>query len=189
MTMAKFHNSNHDHQSDALDRELDAALAKYSAVEPRAGLQDGIFARLRSAAVPPLSRSWWRWGFAGAAAALAIVAVFAWRSTRASDPVVADHPPTTIQKPSAPRASNREISNEEAHSASIRRRGARHAATALAVPRLDRFPSPESLTEQEKLALEYVEKFPEEASLMAQAQTNLARQQEIEQREDQTNPQ
>ena len=44
-------NQNHDWQAaerDPLDRDLDAALAKYAAVEPRAGLEDRVLANLRA---------------------------------------------------------------------------------------------------------------------------------------------
>ena len=46
-------------------------------------------------------------------------------------------------------------------------------------PRLDQFPSPRALSEQEKLLVRYVHEFPEEAVLIAQAQAESEK--EIEQ--------
>ena len=40
-------------QADDLDRTLDAALANYAAVEPRAGLEDRILVRVRAEALRP----------------------------------------------------------------------------------------------------------------------------------------
>ena len=71
-----------DEQSsgEELDRVLDAALAKYAAVEPRTGLEERVLANLRSAA-PSANGTWWRWSFAAAAAAVLLIALtLAWRS-------------------------------------------------------------------------------------------------------------
>ena len=42
----------HRRESDDLDRALDAALAKYTSVEPRAGLDERILANLRAVSRP-----------------------------------------------------------------------------------------------------------------------------------------
>src|ERR1035438_2379526 len=71
-----------DSQNDELDRALNAALTKYSSVDPRAGLEERILANLWSQPTAP-SRAWWRWGLAGALAVMVIVAMaVAWRSGR-----------------------------------------------------------------------------------------------------------
>jgi hypothetical protein len=54
------------------------------------------------------------------------------------------------------------------------------AVADAAYPKLDKFPSPRPLSEQEKMLLEYVQQNPEEAAMIAQAQTAFARQQELE---------
>lgn len=189
-------------ESDSLDRSLDAALAKYSTVEPRAGLEARILANLRAEQDKTPVRSWWRWGLATALATLAVVVVaLAWRSGKPAQVAIEHHASTTQQQttaPNSPQPETQTLVNQPANSvhsdqtaptriAAARRAPARAARTRE--PKLDRFPSPEPLTEQEKLALEYIERFPEEASLVAQAQTNLARQQAIEQRQGQTNSQ
>ena len=71
-------------REDELDRMLNAALAKYAAVEPRAGLEDRILAKLRADEEPSVGRAWWQWGLAGAVAVIVIVGVLAWRSSRIS---------------------------------------------------------------------------------------------------------
>jgi hypothetical protein len=47
-------------------------------------------------------------------------------------------------------------------------------------PRLEQFPSPEPLSEQEEFLARYVEQFPHEAVLVARAQTQLMKQEMIE---------
>ena len=47
-------------------------------------------------------------------------------------------------------------------------------------PKLDQFPSPSPLTDQEKMLVRYVQDFPKKAELMARAQTELRRQDELE---------
>ena len=49
-----------------------------------------------------------------------------------------------------------------------------------AAPKLDHFPSPQPLSEQEKLLLDYVERFPEQAARVAEAQTALAQREKLE---------
>ncbi len=74
-----------DRKQDELDRMLDAALAKYAAVEPRTGLEDRILANLRAERTRVPDRAWWRWSVAGALAAVVVVALaLAWRSGKPS---------------------------------------------------------------------------------------------------------
>lgn len=51
---------------------------------------------------------------------------------------------------------------------------------ASAPPKLDRFPSPQPLSEQEKILASYVEKYPEQAVLLARARTEALRQDQLE---------
>jgi len=185
---------NAETERDALDRVLDAALAGYAAVEPRAGLEPRILAHLRSVEDRVPARSWWQWGAAGlVAAAVVIVMALGWKSSRPAKLVV-QHAAAAIQTMQPP-ATQVSANGGMQTTAAVR---LRHSATRHHVhppmvvadgPKLDQFPSPRPLSEQEKLALEYVQKFPEEASLMAQAQTNFARQLEMEEEQGQRNSQ
>lgn len=182
-------------QRDALDGALDAALAHYSAVEPRPGLEQRTLAHLRSERDRISTRSWWQWSaFATVAALLAIAATFAWRSSRQTK-TVAQHPSAPIQAvDSSPmrKVTNNQTNDRRPFAVQANKATPRHTHQPIVVadePKLDQFPSARPLSEQERLALEYVARFPEEASLIAQAQTNLARQQEIEEKQERTNPQ
>src|ERR1700752_2908168 len=70
------------------DRVLDAALAKYAAVEPRAGLDERILANLRAEQTRTSNRAGWRWGLAAAVIAVLVVALsLAWRSGKPTHPL------------------------------------------------------------------------------------------------------
>ena len=81
-----------DKEQGELDSALDAALAKYAAVEPRAGLEDRVLANLRIEQARMPVRAWWRWSVAGALAAVVFVALaLAWRPFKPSPASVENH--------------------------------------------------------------------------------------------------
>jgi len=174
-----------------LDRELDAALAKYAAVEPRTGLEERVLANLRAERARVPDRAWWHWGLAGAVAAVVVVALaLAWRSGRPSAPVIAHHPPPSpsgaTQGPQQP--GTRDVANGDGNRvrprehSSIRTASAHrsHAELVAANPKLEQFPSPEPLSEQEKILQNYVAKYPEQAVLIARAAREAQHRDELE---------
>jgi hypothetical protein len=173
-------NNNDWRPGDDLDRALDGALAKYAAVEPRAGLEERIRANLRSADAPTGAPAWWNWRIAAAlAAVLVIAASLAWRWNKASHRPIVLHRPEVQQAPIAPYRS----SDEPAFAS--QRKPARHRMTkprsqpqvAAVEPKLDVFPSPLPLSEQEKILSFYVEEYPEHAVLVAEARMDALRHQ------------
>lgn len=190
-------------QRDALDRTLDAALAKYAAAEPRAGLESRILAQLQSEQRTIPTHSWWQWGAAGAIAAIfIIVASLAWKSSKPGKIVVQQHrsAPIELVAPSTTLAVNSGLPTARRLRTRPGRIKARRGSSSALVsdePKLDQFPSPRPLSQQEKLALEYVEKSPEEAALVAraqeaaviaEAQSDSARMQQMENRNVESNP-
>ncbi len=164
--------------ADDLDRVLDAALAKYAAVDPRAGLEERVLAHVRTEAQSP-RRLWLQWGLAAGVAVVVLVAVLVWRSSRVPHHVIANHPAITIQRPSiedghsAPHATGEVAIVKHAST----RKPAVHpviAATAIAHPKLEQFPSPQPLSQEEIALAQYVKNFPKEAQLVAHAQEEFA---------------
>lgn len=155
--------------SDDFDRALDAALAKHASVEPRAGLEQRILANLRTAEVRAGHRTW-IWGFGAAIAAVIVVTgAIAWRSSTPRHAPLAGHPPTAQQMPA-------QVANHIQNTVPPRKRVSRprigrraQQETTVANPKLDVFPSPLPLSEQEKLLAIYVGQFPEHAALIAEA--------------------
>jgi hypothetical protein len=177
-------------ENDALGRELDAALAKYASVDPRPGLENRVLASLRAEQLARPNHTWWRWGLAGALAAIVIVAVvLAWKSGEPAHPVVAQRSLQTTQSPrtpATPAGSNFESNRARPSAPRSVREGSphrRHPATpAPALPKLDQFPSRQAPSQEELALRRYVSEFPEEATLIARAQEEFEK--EIEQKTD-----
>lgn len=171
----------HDQPGDAIDRALDAALAKYSGIEPRAGLEERVLAHLHAEPLSPTRPAWLQWGLAGSVVAIVIMAVLimavlTWRLSRASHSVVANHPPVTIQRPStpetktAPHAAEVSAAKRTLPRVPAARRAAPAARMLAKYPKLDQFPSAQPLSAEEIALARYVKNFPKEAQLVAQAQ-------------------
>ena len=166
---------------DELDHKLDVALARYAAVEPRTGLEDRILANIRAARAPVPDRAWWRWGLAGALAAMVTVALaLTLKSGRQSRPVVANHSSATTQGSKEPAilvVSGAGGNQHPLHASnSAKKRTTNHIRRETIVaanPKLDRFPSPQPLSEQELALARYVSEFPQEATLIARTQAEF----------------
>ena len=88
--------TDHEHNRNspkptALDDQLDAALAQYTAIEPRAGLENRVLARLKAEQDRPTAVPWWRWAAVVAVAVIVMTFVVDRVRKVARDQVV--HPP------------------------------------------------------------------------------------------------
>lgn len=175
-----------DEKERLINEWLDAGLRQYGQVEPRPGLETRILARVRAERenVPTPRWLWWP-ALAGLTAILLIgVGVFVVRSKHSGvqSPLVKGSQAPLEQK--APEPSEvKDSPIQQASSPRIRSSIPRPARSHVAEPasaRLDQFPSPQPLSEQEVILARYLEQFPREAGLMAQAQTQLTRQEMIE---------
>lgn len=157
-----------------LDQLLDSALAQYSAVEPRPGLETRILARIadsRSAASTRAGVLRWLWTGA-AAAALAAIILFSFFSRPATR---SRQLPNTVQTQPQPQrvfpTSVAQVPHEHKQprqtGAAQRRSAAVRQADAVGV-RQKVFPTPVALSEQEALLLRYLSHTPRE-ELLAQA--------------------
>jgi len=169
-----------DATKNVLDHELDAALAKYAAVEPRAGLEERVLESLRVKRARVPDRAWWRWSVAGALATVVVMAfALAWMSGKPSHSFVVNHPSTTAQSPKEPaKQSGLKISENQTYSpehGAIRSAAIHRSPPKVmaANPKLDKFPSPQPLSAQELALAKYVSQFPEEATLIARSQAEF----------------
>lgn len=181
-------NENHNHANplptidELVERELEVALAKYAAVDPRVGLEERVLANLRAERAHRTQPAWWRWGLTAAALAVIVAAVgLAWKTGRTSPPV-SKHPSNTEQ----PRQPSPQVVANGAGGAGLQvPKPARKAnrprisppveAVSTNAPRLDQFPSPRPLSEQERILAGYVAKYPERAALLAEARMEALR--------------
>jgi len=168
-----------------LDNWLEEALQQRATVEPRPGLEGRILVRLRAESnrMPALAWHWRPVWFGLAAAVLLGTSLFlVWRSGTGSHR-------TTEVRPFARRDGLRtpesvEVSNPaRAQAKRPPKRASAPAAVARVVPRaprLPQFPSPQPLSEQEKMLARYASQFPREAVLIALDQDELAKREDVE---------
>ncbi len=170
----------HDERRDELDHILDAALAKYAAVEPRIGLPERVLANLRAQEGQASNKArprWWQW-IATAVAAGIVVAVFAWRSGQPARPAIARPSSITTpasRTPGAQEAKTAVAFNGSGKSVHIGTHPAPTAgrpfhpnlAAATPGPKLEVFPSPQPLTREEQILVDYVAHYHRQAVLIA----------------------
>ncbi len=175
-----------DQPGDELDLMLDATLAKYAAVEPRAGLEDRVLANLRAERANKLHRAWWPWSVAAAVAMILVVLLaLPWRASQSTTPVAADrhlsHAPQGSQKSGTQLASNGQEGPTRPRRPDAAPKKIRRVSQLIAdQPKLDQFPSPQPLSEQEKILATYVAEYPEHAVLIARARSEQLRRDELE---------
>ena len=159
------------HDRDQLDDLLDGALKQYGSVEPRAGLEGRVLARL-TAEERATRREQWRWAspVAGFACLLAVVVWIGTEGKKEPPPHVRTQIAKIVAeqnqaKPTGIRQQPGKASSPGTHA--VRKSSPR---VANAAPRLAKFPSPRPLGEQERLLVAYVSDFPEQAAESAQEQ-------------------
>jgi hypothetical protein len=160
---------------DEIDRTLDAALARYAAVEPGGGLEQRVLARMQCQRHTIPTPSWWQWGTVGAlTAVLTVMAALAWRSNQPARSVVEQRPsPSEIVSPSSTLAPSSQAGMArmlDARSLRAKPRRIHPPAVPADGPKLDQFPSPKPLTGEELALVRYVRQFPQEAAMVASAQ-------------------
>jgi hypothetical protein len=157
-------------EHDQLDRMLDATLAKYTAVEPRAGLEERVLANLRVEQAQVTSHPWWRWSAVAAAAILVVAIMLTWRAGRSSHPATANHPAVTAPSANEPEIQvvlNSGTSQAPRPAQGINSHRSHPSSFIAATPKLDVFPSPQPLSEQEQILAAYVTQYHERAVLLA----------------------
>lgn len=166
-------------ERDTLDHALDAALEKYAAVEPRAGLEQRVLSRLQSETRTIPIRSWWQWSTVGAVATLLVItAAWAWKSSRPAKSFAQQHPsaPIEIVSPSSTLAASGvpgPVRPPKARAVHTQPRRRHPPVVAADGPKLDQFPSPRPLSEEELALTRYVRQFPAEAIVIARAQEDF----------------
>ena len=167
-----------DERNHEVDKLLDAGLARYSSAEPRPGLENRILAGLRAQPQPSRWLDWrWAGALATAAVAVLVLAVFFLRQPlpEPPPPAVARAPvpqptptaaptPEPVQPPVITEVQPVPHPNAQASSHFHRSPEGRLGAG----PRLDTFPAPAPLSEQQRLLLLLVQHTPKEQLLARQ---------------------
>jgi hypothetical protein len=167
---------------------LESALGQYASAEPRAGLEGRILANLQAERRRMTQRKRWWWASAGTVAAAAAIALAVWLGH--NDRAHAPGGGTMTARRDAGAEPRPMVSPEVPPLTSPAQRATKdcvvtglcpvHARRSHAAPRLDQFPAPAPLSDQEKLLARYVQQFPQRAALIARAQTELQQRTELE---------
>jgi hypothetical protein len=154
---------------------LDAALRQYGEAEPRPGLEERILANVRAEQGRSVAWTWWPWtAVALAAIAIVVAGPLAWRSGKTGTNSVAHNPLTAT--PSGTQVTNSGSENQAPPEVRVPAKkhtplNSHSPARVAASPRLEQFPSPQPLSEQETILASYVAQFQEQAVLVARART------------------
>ena len=163
--------NDHALQDAEFDRQLEVMLSEFATVEPRAGLEERVLANLRTKQERAEERSCWRWPALAALAAILLVTLsLMWRSAK-SKPDLTVHPPKSTHYETQV-AGNRGVGSVPPHMAGNKKRikppALSHTVRETAsADKLDQFPSPQPLSEQEKMLADYAAEFQEQAVLIA----------------------
>lgn len=157
---------------DEFDRILDAALAKYASAEPRTGLEERILATLHSSEIPMLHSAWSRWALGTALAAVLMALVIGLRSIKPNSEVGRHQKPAQLRSSEAELHGLGQDVDVHKHQAPIDTSAVstitiRRKPKVPKNPKLDVFPSPHPLSEQEQMLARYVAQFNDEAVVVA----------------------
>ena len=161
-----------------LHRWLDRALVEYGNMEPRPGLEARVLANLSAERERITVRQRWFWALTLAATA-AVIILAVWMESNTG---LRTKPPTSLTTASEQQAQSQQRPVETAKpdvfqqsrkiaSPRVHRNQAVHSLEAAAAPKLDRFPSSQPLSEQERLLLAYLNQTPKEEVMLAIAKT------------------
>ncbi|HKV95782.1 MAG TPA: hypothetical protein VJW20_24785 [Candidatus Angelobacter sp.] len=156
------------------DDLLDSALASYSAVEPRPGLESRILARIQDAAEQQQDRWWstrWLWAGTAIAALIVVIALLVVRHgvIAPQEKVIVRTPPAQAQPQPQPAVQNGGQEKVTKHVTAPRRHTAEIQNASLPLDQRPQvFPTPTPLSEQERLLLSYYARTPRE-ELIAQS--------------------
>jgi len=172
-----------------VDQWLDSALRQYGKADARPGLEIRVLANLKAERDRIAAPHRWWWALGTAAAALAILAAV-WvghsiregnrRSTAATSTTEPRGESARVELATAPQVARpaKEVAQRRPPRHTVR------STKAAIAPKLEQFPSPQPLSEQEQTLMSYVAKYPDSAALVAQAQAEaLQRDREEEEAE------
>jgi hypothetical protein len=165
-----------EQHKDRLDLWLDQALQQYGEDSPRLGLESRLLANLRAQQERAFIASKWVWILGGPVVAALLIALV-WRGeftsprqsvTNLSNGISRDGGIQEVET-LPPEIPVKRAASKPARAKSVRAVAARWESA----PRLERFPSPARLSPEELVLVQYAQRFPEEARVIAKQQENF----------------
>jgi hypothetical protein len=161
--------------NQAAETWLDDRLKQYGEAEPRPGLENRVLANLHAEQARLSLRPWW-WRPVAAAVTIVTLAIGGFLLRRRPAGV-------TISNPGAVAVGNREPERPVAPAVRPhtepkrpdRSQPGSPIAHSSSVPRLEQFPAPAPLSEQEEMLARYVREHRQEATMVTRARAELLR--------------
>jgi hypothetical protein len=166
-----------------VDQWLEDGIGAYSQAEPRAGLEGRVLAGIAAQGRQTRWRFAW-WGVLAFGCAVSAIAVVWLGLGDRKSPLPGPIAKVTVPERVVPEQSDEAAIRDDESSVgttSAQDRSRPGQATPVRqkltrttprrTPRLEQFPSPQPLSEQERILMSYVAKYPETAVLVAQART------------------
>jgi hypothetical protein len=164
---------------------LDAGLRQYGEAEPRPGLEERVLANLRADRGRAVAWAWWPWVALAAVAVIAmVVAVPLLRKPEKTTATNTAQGPLTAINGTEARVTNGDKQHSVTSPARVLSKrpstmGSHSSLRVAASLKLEQFPSPQPLSEQEEILESYVAQFQEQAVLVARARTQELRAEEM----------
>jgi hypothetical protein len=162
------------HDKDHWDEWLDKALRQYGDAEPRPGLEPRILANLQ-AQQRTHTRQVWMWALGGVAVTIFAV-LFLWHGLDHSDLRKHDDKPVAraLQESAIEQRAQAMPLISQRPTTRVTRRLRPALTEHNNSPRLERFPSPRPLSPEELAVMQYAERYPQEAMLVAKEQQKFS---------------
>ena len=155
-----------NHDREEIDRILDSALASYSAESGSFGLEDRVLSRVRYAATRPLAAWWWQ---SPVLAAFLLCLILSGVFLKVAFKPIPHRPPGVPIAQTSQAPARVPVFVAAAEQTKTTRRVKRR------LPKLNTFPSPKPLSDEERAVLELAKFPPEEVSKLVtnKASTDL----------------
>jgi hypothetical protein len=161
--------------NQAAERWLDDALKQYGEAEPRPGLENRVLANLLTEQAR-LTLYPWYWRPAVAAVMIAVFSIGAFLLNRGSDvtrATISNRPSIALGNSETEHPVASAVRPHVALRQPARSRPGGHIAHSSSGPRLEQFPAPAPLSEQEEMLARYVRERRQEATMVARARAEL----------------
>ena len=165
-----------NNEKEFADRWLDAALKQYGNAAPRAGLEHRILARVNGEQLG--KKPLWHWQVALAAVTVMLligIGLLLNQEYARNTPIAHESETRNFQKEVKPPQTTSVLA-ETPRSQHVHKRKQALKTPRDAEPRLEQFPSPAPLNEQEKMLAQYVQNQRHEAVMVARARSEIEKQ-------------
>ena len=169
---------------DKIERWIDQALRQHGNADPGPGFEPHLLARVREreGAFRARQRLWWAFSFTAVLTSVALASLWLSYGPHVPRPTFAHHQtedgttknvPAFSPLPGRPATETNRAASTKRSPRATPLQQASGATSGDDPPKLDQFPSPAPLSEQEQIMMRYVSEHRQHAVMLARAETDL----------------